>query len=194
MDSEVEAHEYAAVWLDSGWSFDDGSYTLTGNTLAGGAGQDHAPTHGDAVFATGVSAWDGEFGLLLENNTFEDSAGAGVFLDGSSALLTDNTYINNAVDLWQQDCDGIPLPIGMEEAPVVELCPEYDRITAPIDFHLYLEEELSKKSMDRAMDLPMALPLLEPLPPLPSRPMADLPMEAIPLLEPLPPLQPLPSR
>ena len=192
----MEAHEYAAVWLDSGWSFDDGSYTLTGNTLAGGAGQDLNPNihvHGDAVFAADVSAWDGERGLLLENNTFRDSAGAGVFLDGSSALLSSNSYIDNAVDLWQQDCEGVPLPMGMEEAAVVELCPEYDRITAPLEFHLVLEEVLSKKSEDRATELPMALPFLDPLPPLPSRPMADLPM-ALPLLEPLPPPQPFLSR
>ena len=185
-DSEVSAHDYAAVWLDSRWPFDDGSYALSGNTLHGGDGQDLSPTvhaHGDAVFATGVSAWDGEQGLLLENNTLMDSAGAGVFLDGSSALLSGNTYIDNAVDLWQQDCDGIPLPVGLEEAQIAELCPEYDRITAPIEFHLVLEEELTKKSMDRAMELPMPFPLLEPLPSVPMRP-----MEAIPLLEPLPPL------
>ena len=54
---------------------------------------------------------------------------------------------------------------------------------------LILEEEASKKSMDWAMDLPMALPLLEPPPPLPSRPLMDLPF-----LEPLPPLQPVHSR
>ena len=191
--SEVTEHDFAAVWLDTGGAVDDGSYALSGNTLSGGAGQNLSPNvhvHGDAVFTTGgVTAWDGERGLLLEDNTFQDSAGAGVFLDGSSAYLSGNTYIGNAVDLWQQDCEGVPLPIGLEEAPVVEMCPEYDRITAPLEFHLVLEEELSKKSMDRAMELPMALPLLEPLPTAPMRP-----MEALPLLEPLPPLQPLPTR
>ena len=166
-DSEVTAHPLAAVWLDSGWPFDDNSSSLTGNTLSGGGGQTLSPAvqvHGDAVFATGTSAWDGERGLLLESNTFRDSTGAGVFLDGSSAQLLDNTYIGNAVDLWQQGCEGVPLPVGLEEAALVELCPEYDRITAPLEFHLFLEEEPPSKSMDRQLELPVVRSRLSPPP------------------------------
>ena len=173
----MSAHDYAAVWLDSVGYYEDSNFTLSGNTLTGGAGQVISPTvhlHGDAVFATGgTPAWDGERGVLLEDNTFRDSAGAGVFLDGSSALLSGNTYIDNAADLWQQNCDGVPLPLGFGEAPVTELCPGYDHITAPVVFHLYLEEVLSKRSLELALDFPMAVPLVEPLTPLPSRPPTD---------------------
>ena len=167
VDSEVLAHDHSAVWMDSGWPYDDGSFTLTGNTLSGGEGHPLSPTvhvHGDAVFATGVSSWDGQRGLRLEDNTFRDSAGAGVFLDGSGAVLTSNAYAGNAVDLWQQDCDGVPLPVGVEEVPIAVLCPEYDRITAPLEFHLVLEEELTRNSAGPVTGLPMVFTALEPLP------------------------------
>ena len=144
-DSVIEEHAFAGIWLESGWYPEGSSCQLVGNELSGGVGHELAPgvhAHGDAVFATGgMPAWDGTSGLLLENNTLRDSAGAGVFLHGSSALLSSNTYLDNAVDVWQQACEETPSPVGVEEAPVTELCPLHDRITAPIEFHLILEED-----------------------------------------------------
>ena len=137
----IEAHDYSAIWLDG-----PGRYTLVNNTLRGGPGSSPwtgAWWHGDAVYATGgVTAWDGETGLFLESNTFQDSR-HGVFLDGATATLQDNTWESNETDLWQQQCeDTTPLAEGdTAEVTSHEICPEGNRLTDTLVFEsLYFEE------------------------------------------------------
>ena len=136
--TSISEQPYAAVWLSG-----DGSYRLVGNDLAGGVGLELATinVHGDAVFAmNGVTTWDGASGLLLQDNTLRDSSGAGILLDASSATQAGNSYVNNTTDLVQQRCDGVEPPMGYEEAPVVELCPDFDRVVVDFDFQLRLED------------------------------------------------------
>ena len=68
-----------------------------------------------------------------------------MFLDHSSALLSANTYVGNEVDLWQRACAGVLAPDGHEQVPDAELCPTYDRLTVPLEFHVLLEESLPAK-------------------------------------------------
>ncbi|MBW2256667.1 MAG: right-handed parallel beta-helix repeat-containing protein, partial [Deltaproteobacteria bacterium] len=137
----ITEHRFASVWLTH-----DGVYSLRGNTFLGGAREELYPgvyVHGDAIVArNGVTRWNGSQGLLLEDNVFRDSDGAGVFLDASSATLTGNTFTDNAVDLVQQTCDGIDLPLGFEEAAVTEFCPDYNHLVVPLDFDLYMDDEV----------------------------------------------------
>ena len=70
-----------------------------------------------------------------------DSAGAGVFLDGASALLIDNTWIDNAVDLVQQSCnDEVGEVVGAEDAPTSDICPSPSRLWVPLEFELHLSD------------------------------------------------------
>ena len=140
-DSLIEAHSYAAVWLAY-----NGSYELRNNTLVGGTGfEDIYPNgetflvHGDGVVATGgLTAWDGETGLLLEGNEIRDAYRAGVILDDSSALLSENSWSGNATDLIWQDCEGTVDPFGIDEVPVVDYCPYYQHKIAPMSFEMFL--------------------------------------------------------
>jgi parallel beta-helix repeat protein len=91
------------------------------------------------------TAWDEDekMGLLLEGNTFSDSTGAGVFLDGASATLTGNTYVGNTVDLVRQACGETEAPEGLDGEPIstTELCPNYDYLTQEVLLvSPYLEE------------------------------------------------------
>ena len=144
-DSTFEDHPYAAVWLDG-----DGSYTIGNSTLVGGYGEELVYPdgttlllHGDGVVAIdGVTSWDGTSGLKLEGNEIRGSVRAGVLLDASSAQLTDNSFNDNDTDLIWQDCAGVDEPNGLDEVPVVDYCPVYDHHTAPLEFNLYLEDQL----------------------------------------------------
>ena len=128
-----------------------GSHQLIGNDLQGSAGLTAAPgqwTHGDAVFVTTgeavPTAWDEaeQFGLLLQDNTFSNSAGAGVFLDGAIATLSNNTYDGNTTDLVRQACGEADPPEGLDDESLdtTELCPDYDYLTQRIEFTAYFEE------------------------------------------------------
>ena len=103
-DNTIGPHPYAAVWLDG-----EGSYLLENNDLSGSEGIEVGgwPLHGNALFAMGVDAWDGETGLYLSGNTFQDAEEVGVFLHGASATLSDNTWSGNTLDVIQQDCSTI---------------------------------------------------------------------------------------
>ncbi|MDP6935028.1 MAG: right-handed parallel beta-helix repeat-containing protein, partial [Myxococcota bacterium] len=145
-NSTIRDNEMGAVYIKGA-----GSYELTGNHLSGGNGLEVNPglwAHGDAVFVTAGEqvpmTWDEEeqVGLLLEDNTFSDSAGAGVFLDGASATLADNTYEGNTIDLVRQACGQADAPEGLDEEPIstTELCPDYDYLTQDLELHTYLED------------------------------------------------------
>ncbi len=129
-DTTVGTHAYAAVWLDGNGTFD-----LERNQLSGGAGVDQngATLHGNAVFAeNGVTAWDGNTGLLLADNAITGSVAIGVLLDGSSASLIGNSWSTNGTDLRQQACEGVvPLTAGdVLGVPKALVCPTGNVLTA----------------------------------------------------------------
>lgn len=139
----VGPHAYAAVWLQG-----PGNYVLEDNELSGGEGQsptDWVHLHGDAVYATGgVTAWDedSQTGLLLQGNNLRDSAGAGLFLDGAIATLSDNTWTGNATDLVQQRCEAT---VALAEddvigVPTLELCPAENHAVTELEYALILVE------------------------------------------------------
>ncbi|MDP6931929.1 MAG: right-handed parallel beta-helix repeat-containing protein [Myxococcota bacterium] len=144
--STILDNEMGAVYIKGA-----GTYQVVGNDLSGGSGLTVDPglwTHGDAVFITTgeevPTAWneDEQVGLLLEDNTFSDSAGAGVFLDGASATLSGNTYEDNTTDLIRQACGETEAPEGMDEEDVTttEICPDYDYLPQELVLTPYLEE------------------------------------------------------
>jgi hypothetical protein len=133
-DTTIEAQSYSAVWLDG-----PGSYRLVDNTLSGGPG--FAPWagawwHGDSLFATdGEQVGDDDTGLLLDGNTFQDGR-HGVFLDGVTATLADNTWSGNEIDLWQQRCEETG-PLAEDQvggAATTRICLEGSRLTATLEF------------------------------------------------------------
>ncbi|MDP6934728.1 MAG: right-handed parallel beta-helix repeat-containing protein, partial [Myxococcota bacterium] len=135
LDSTIRDNEMGAVYIKG-----SGTYQVTGNELSGGPGLDVAPgmwVHGDAVFVTAgdeaSKAWDEEeqVGLLLQDNTFSNSTGAGVFLDGASATLSGNTYEDNSTDLFRQACGEADAPEGLDDEPLdtTSLCPDHDYLT-----------------------------------------------------------------
>ena len=139
----IEDQPYSAIWLDG-----SGSFTIRDSTLVGGYGMEFeypdgttTMQHGDAVVVTGgVTAWDGANGLLLEGNEIQNAVRTGVLLDGSSAMLTNNSFTGNSTDLIWQDCDGVDEPVGLNDVPAVEYCPGYNHHIAPLEFNLILEE------------------------------------------------------
>jgi hypothetical protein len=130
------------------WLRNPGTYILEDNDLSGGEGQaphDWIQLHGDAVYATGgVAAWDEDTqtGLLVQGNTLRDSAGAGVFLDGSVATLADNTWTSNTIDLVQQRCESTVALTdeAVVGVPTLELCPAQNHAVAELDYALILVE------------------------------------------------------
>jgi hypothetical protein len=123
-ESTVSGHATAGVWLEG-----PGSYLLQGNTLEGGqqwAFNQALQVHGDALFAGyGVEAWDGEVGLLLQDNDIQDADGAGVFLHAASGALDGNRFSGNALDVVQQACDAdLISPLGLTGTEQVVLCSE----------------------------------------------------------------------
>lgn len=138
--TRIAEHAYGAVYLDG-----PGSYRLDGADLSGGAGWELAPgraLHGDAVFAAGaVGPWADDQGLSIAGCTLRDSAGAGVFLDGASATLSDNTWSGNAVDLVQQGCGDDTVGVeGVEGAPSTALCPATQRLVVPLEMTMTLQD------------------------------------------------------
>ncbi|MDP6931976.1 MAG: right-handed parallel beta-helix repeat-containing protein, partial [Myxococcota bacterium] len=145
-DSTLRDNVFAGAYLEG-----NGSYQLRGNQLSGGQGIDAQAlqwVHGDGVFVIAgeqnPTAWDetGETGVLISGNELSGNAGSGIFLDGASATLSDNTYQQNGVDLVQQRCTEVASPEGMDEEPLTttDLCPVYDHYTSHPELHTYLTE------------------------------------------------------
>ncbi|MDP6934894.1 MAG: right-handed parallel beta-helix repeat-containing protein, partial [Myxococcota bacterium] len=146
LDSTVRDNVMGALFIDG-----SGSHRIEGNTLSGGAGLSAAAgqwSHGDAVFVTrGVQdpvAWDEEEqeGLLLQDNSFTDGAGAGIFLDGVTATLSGNTYEGNDTDLVRQGCDLSDSPEGLDDEALTstEQCPDYDYFAQDPTYSYYISE------------------------------------------------------
>ncbi len=123
-----------------------GEYSLIGNLVSGGNGDDTVTgswSHGDGVFVT----W-GEFGaptsdqLHIADNVFADNAGAAIFLNAANATLNGNTYEGNATDLVRQGCAETSSPDGIDTEPLstTELCPTYDYITEDVTYTVYIQD------------------------------------------------------
>ena len=141
--STVEAQVYSGLWLEG-----PGTYELVDNTLQGGPGfapWEGAWWHGDAVYvAGGVAAWvqADATGLLVRGNTVRDGR-HGLFLDGATATLDDNTWSGNETDVWQQRCDETtPLDADATASlPSSQICPDHTRLTATLAFeNLYFDD------------------------------------------------------
>ncbi len=135
-DSVVSDNLVGAVWLAGG-----GSYRISGSTLSGSAGVAHGGTTrcGDGVFGSGLVAWDGGEGLLLEDNLISGNHGAGLFLDDASAWLAGNSWSGNDPDLLVQGGACLEPLDAYTEAPVQDVCPQWDRPTCELEFGLSLE-------------------------------------------------------
>ncbi len=113
--SSIEGTELSAVHVLGG-----GSFELERNELTGGTGLEADGSCAFGVYATGTTAED----LRLSLNIIRDAAAVGMLLDGASASLVGNTWVDNAVDLVVQGDDCDVLPEGYEEAGSYESCPE----------------------------------------------------------------------
>jgi hypothetical protein len=139
----VEEHPLAAIWLEG-----DGVYRIRDSSLQGAVGVEIAVGEGvtvlggDGVVAIGgVRAWDGDGGLLLEGNSLADAHRAGLLLDGSSVDLSGNSWSGNGVDAVWQVCDGVEAP-ALDGIPNVVTCPESTYPIVPLDFDIYLTEDV----------------------------------------------------
>ncbi len=135
VDTTIDDHPVAGVWLA-----DAGSYQLTGNTITGGSGVSHGATTrcGDGVYALRSEAWDGETGLLLEGNSISGNQGAGLFLDDAVASLQSNTWADNDPDLAVQGEACLSIPEDYDEAPEQWICPEWHQPGCELEFILRL--------------------------------------------------------
>jgi Right handed beta helix region len=141
----IEGHPLSALWFDG-----HGSNSITNSTLTGGGGSvvtypngETVLVHGDAVVATNdVQEWNGAIGLLLQDNVIQDAVRSGVILDGSSAVLSGNTFSGNAIDIIWQRCAGIEEPDGIGSVTDVDFCPAYNHPVAPLEFNLYLKDAI----------------------------------------------------
>ncbi|MDP6934533.1 MAG: hypothetical protein QGG40_16540, partial [Myxococcota bacterium] len=140
----VSDNHMGAVLLEG-----QGAYWLESSSFHGGEGVEVCAGqwgHGDAVLASGgVSAWetDGEqiLGLSLVDVTLADSAGAGLFLDGSAATLSEVTWQDNEVDWVRQACGELDSE-GLDEAEVESSldCASYDYRLTSLRYYLEYDE------------------------------------------------------
>jgi hypothetical protein len=134
----VEDHLYAAVWLDG-----DGAYAIRNSVLVGGVGEivefpdgSTALLNGDGVVATnGVEA------LVVERTVIEAAPRAGLLLDGSSAQLSRNEFLDNDADVVWQACEGVDAPVGVAPAELEDRCDISTLPVAPLEFNIIMEED-----------------------------------------------------
>lgn len=132
-DTTVTGSPLAGVYIDGPGDFD-----IRNSILEGGSSLDGAEVHpwGDAIFAT-AEAGDVQ-SIFLSKNTLHGAAGAGLFLNGSTATLEDNLWEDNTLDLFQQGCDEAAAPTGEEASDRWERCPTYDRRVENLEYYLYV--------------------------------------------------------
>ncbi len=131
-DSTIQDNPVAGVWLKG-----EGAYQLSGNTIVGGDGEPHGATHrcGDAIYAgAGVTAWDGERGLLLGGNQLDGQSGAGLFLDDAWASLEGNSWQDAELDLLVQGEACLSPLEGYQEAPLADICPQWTEPSCALAF------------------------------------------------------------
>jgi hypothetical protein len=131
----VTEHEYASIWLQS-----EGQYTIEGSTLQGGEGSDIGGgflVHGNAVYATDIA----EAGALsISGSLVSNARDVAILLDGSTAELDDISWVDNGIDLVQQDCDGVDALTEVGGAEQSELCTGSNRLVVELDFATYYRE------------------------------------------------------
>jgi hypothetical protein len=121
----------ASVWIDG-----DGTWLLTDDSFDGTGADPGRSLHGNALFATGTSAWDGATGLLLDGGTFTGTVGPAVLLHAASATLADTSP-----SLWQQACEGVTTPPpGLDPTASATICPERWGLVYPLEWSLVLDE------------------------------------------------------
>ncbi len=132
-DSSIADNLVAGVYLAK-----EGSYRLTGNHISGSVGLPHGVTTrcGDGVYALEIAAWNDSHGLFIEENTFIDNVGAGLFLDDASALLDGNAWSGNAPDLLVQGASCSSAGGDYSEVPDQDICPTWQEPTCSLVFML----------------------------------------------------------
>ncbi len=116
----------AGVWLSG-----EGAYRIENSHIAGGEGLEHGVTRrcGEAVYAgAGVAAWDDGAGLLLQDNVITGAQEVALLLDGASATLAGNSWLDNPLDLASQGegCSQAPPGLASENIGETQLCPPWD--------------------------------------------------------------------
>ncbi len=154
-DSVVTDHAVAGVWLSG-----EGVYELSDTLISRSSRIPHGITErcGDGVYARGIGTEGGS--LWLRGNTISDNRGAGLFLDASVAVLEDNEWSANSLDLLIQGeaCDSGQ--VGYSEVPAVDICPEYSAPTCDLYFALALvidDPEAARLPVSRH-----SMPVLQP--------------------------------
>lgn len=130
----IEAARYAGVWIVG-----EGSHRIEGATIVGGPGEEvgGARLGGQAIIAVeGGGAWDGAQGLLVTGTTLSGSDGPAVLLDGATATLNGNAWVDNGVDVVQQGCPADPPEVDADASLI--LCPAYDLLLPPLDYEIQL--------------------------------------------------------
>ncbi len=182
----IEDNQRQGAWL---WG--EGSHLLIDSTLRAGPGDPHGATArcADAVYAGGgLAAWDGSSGLGFEGGSLEDATGAGLFLDGSTALLEGTAFLNNGYDVIAQGagCEG--LDAGAFGADSADVCPTWTYPTCYEEFVFTLEVTEIDQSHGHGLDPRTVTPPALPAP-------VDLPLPMIDLPDaPTPPCTPPPLR
>ncbi|MCB9778785.1 MAG: hypothetical protein H6742_09500 [Alphaproteobacteria bacterium] len=91
----------------------------SGATIAGGL-----DVHGNVVYATHTTPWDGSRGLRVEASTLSPGAGDAVLLHDASMTLSGTTWDGGT--LRQQHCVDSAAVDGLAEAPEAVICPDRD--------------------------------------------------------------------
>ncbi len=166
-DCIISDQPVAGVYLSGA-----GRYTLMNNDISASTGVSHGPTTrcGDGVFATGVQAWDGAGGLLLQDNSIEDNQGAGLFLDDGWATLEGNIWDGNHLDLRVQGEACLSPRDDWVEAPVQEICAGWDQPSCSLafSFELAAADITPARTVAQAGWLPERGPVMAPGSPAPT--------------------------
>ncbi len=129
----IEDNQVAGVYVAG-----EGLWRVEGSTIRASQALPHgaATRCGNGVYAAGTAAWDGDTGLWLAGNTLADNTGAGVFLNDASVMLDGNSWTDNEPDLLVQGEACLEPADDWSEAPVREICPDWDQPSCDLLFSL----------------------------------------------------------
>lgn len=138
-DARVEDVELAALFLDG-----PGSYKVIDSVLEAGNASfvPHYPSS-NAIFVTGGAGrwsgrWGGTGGLLLQGDELIGGDGGAIFLDQSSATLSDLSFDGASPELVLNRCGEAPEPEGIDEIAEVVSCDDHAYDYDVIFTHWYL--------------------------------------------------------
>jgi hypothetical protein len=166
-DSTIARNSYTGFWLNGG----GGSTTIVGATFRDNAVGIEETTgwitgHGIHVECYGINYWEScpvqrvsATDLVLTQNRFSRTSPQGsnlltdkpklvsggpyvhVFLDGSNATLTGNSYVGGTVDVHQQKCSHTtPVDLSKDGAIRNNLCPQWDNQSRSVWFSFIFED------------------------------------------------------